>query len=469
VEVARTSPRRPHLIEMRDILIVDDEPNIRRMVGSLLRAEGYSVREASSGDAGLLEVEREEPDVVLMDLFMPGSDGLDVLPKVIQAAPRAPVIMMSGRATLSDAVRATKLGAFHFIEKPLTPEAVLLTVRSALELRRTRELNQALRAELGGDDTMVGESPAVEQVRALVSRVAPTDARVLITGESGTGKELVATAIHRFSPRAAGPLVRVNCAAIPRDLVESELFGHEKGSFTGATERRRGRFELAHQGTLFLDEVGDLGMDAQAKLLRALEAGEIERVGGAAVVRVDVRVIAATNKELRAEVAAGRFREDLYFRLLVIPIHIAPLRERAADIPLLVEHFLARNHARTGLRPPLLTDDAIQALTRHTWPGNVRELGNILERLAILFSGTVVGPAQIGSVMAGSPAATPTRHGPFEPADDRPLSERLDDVERSIILSALELCSGNVADAARQLKTDRPNLYRRMRRLGLDR
>jgi two-component system, NtrC family, nitrogen regulation response regulator NtrX len=454
---------------MHDILIVDDEPNIRRMVGSLLRAEGYRVREAPTGEAALEQARSEEPDVVLMDLYMPGGNGLEFLPRIIEQAPRAPVIIMSGRASLSDAVRATKLGAFHFIEKPLTPEAVLLTVRSAVELRRTRELNRALRAELGADETMVGESPAMVQVRELIARVAPTDARVLVTGESGTGKELVATAIHRFSTRAAGPLVRVNCAAIPRDLVESELFGHERGAFTGATERRRGRFELAHGGTLFLDEVGDLGLEAQAKLLRALEAGEIERVGGSEPVRVDVRVIAATNKELRAEVAAGRFREDLIFRLLVIPIHIAPLRERAADIPLLVDHFLARNYARTGMRPPWPSADALDALERHPWPGNVRELSNILERLTILYAGSVVDAAQISSVLAGSPAGVPPASSPFDPHDERPLGDRLDDLERSIILGALDAADGSVADAARRLRTDRPNLYRRMRRLGLDR
>jgi two-component system, NtrC family, nitrogen regulation response regulator NtrX len=455
---------------MSDILIIDDEPNIRRMVGSLLRAEGYRVREAASGEAGLAALRADEPDVVLMDLYMPGGHGLEVLPRILEAAPHAPVIMMSGRATLSDAVQATKLGAFHFIEKPLTPEAVLLTVRSAAELRRTRELNQALSAELGAGEAMVGTSAAMEKVRNLIARVAPTDARVLVTGESGTGKELVATAIHRLSSRAAGPLVRVNCAAIPRELVESELFGHEKGAFTGAAERRKGRFELAHAGTLFLDEIGDLGLDAQAKLLRALESGEIERVGGSEVVRVDVRVIAATNKELRAEVSAGRFREDLYFRLLVIPIHIAPLRERRDDVTLLVQHFLARTHARTGLRPPVIADDAMQALASHPWPGNVRELGNIVERLAILYPGTTVDAARIRTVLVGSPAPAAGAPPPaFDPADERPLAERVDEVERSIILGALDAADGNVADAARRLRTDRPNLYRRMRRLGLDR
>jgi two-component system nitrogen regulation response regulator NtrX len=450
------------------ILIVDDEPNIRRMLASLLRAEGYRVQEAGSGRAAVLEVQTAEPDAVVMDLYMPEGNGLDALPQLREVAPELPVIMMSGKATLSDAVRATKLGAFHFIEKPLSPEAVLLTLRSALELRQAREINRALRAELGQGENMVGRSPAIEAVRSLIARVAPTDARVLITGESGTGKELAAAAIHRFSPRGAGPFVRVNCAAIPRELVESELFGHERGAFTGATDRRKGRFELADGGTLLLDEVGDLGSDAQAKLLRVLEAGEIERVGGGEPIAIDVRTISATNKDLRAEVAAGRFREDLFFRLLVIPLHLPPLRERREDIPLLVAHFLATNRIRDGLRPPRLTPAAIQALERHSWPGNVRELANIVERLTILHPGAEVGVSEIRAVLLGAAPASAPQPG-YSDEDDRPLADRMDDYERQLIVGALRAGEGNVADAARRLHTDRANLYRRMRRLGIDR
>jgi two-component system nitrogen regulation response regulator NtrX len=453
---------------MQSVLIVDDEPNIRRMLGALLRAEGYEVREAGSGRGALAEVRGEEPDAVMMDLYMPDATGLDVLPELRKAAPDVPVLMMSGRASLSDAVRATKLGAFHFVEKPLAPEAVLLSLRSALELRRTRAVNRALRAELRGNDGMVGRTPAIEAVRSVVERVAPTDARVLITGESGTGKEVVATAIHEQSQRHAGPLVRLNCAAIPRDLVESEMFGHEKGAFTGATERRRGRFELASGGTLFLDEIGDLSLEAQAKLLRALEGGEVERVGGHEPIRVDVRILAATNKELRGEVAAGRFREDLFFRLHVIPIHLPPLRERREDIPLLAEHFLGR-HAANGLRPPRLLPGAMDALVRHPWPGNVRELANILERLSILHADGEVGPAEIRVLLAGG-GPPPADGGPaYRDDDDRPLADRLDVYERELLNGALEAASGSVAEAARRLQTDRANLYRRMRRLGIDR
>src|SRR5512147_1632527 len=304
---------------MPSVLIVDDEPNIRRMVGALLAAEGYEVRDAPDGASGLARAVEVEPDVLLLDLMMPGElDGLATLARVREAVPDVPVVMMSGRAGLSDAVKATKLGAFHFLEKPLTPESVLLTLRSALELRQARREARVLREDLGLAGEMVGASPAMQRVRAMIDRVAPADARVLIMGESGTGKELVAAAIHRGSARRERPLVRVNCAAIPRDLVESEMFGHEKGAFTGATERRIGRFELADTGTLFLDEVGDLGAEAQAKLLRAIEAREIERVGGAKSIRVDVRIVAATNRDLTRAVAEGSFREDLLFRLNVI-------------------------------------------------------------------------------------------------------------------------------------------------------
>jgi two-component system nitrogen regulation response regulator NtrX len=453
------------------VLIVDDEPNIRRMLGSLLRAEGYRTREAGSGKGALAEVMGDEPDAVLMDLYMEDGTGLDALPKLLEAAPGLPVVMMSGRASLSDAVKATRLGAFHFIEKPLSPEAVLLTLASALELRKTRELNRALRAELGDGEEMVGRSLAIEAVRTLISRVAPTDARVLLTGESGTGKEVAANLIHTHSARAAGPYVKLNCAAIPRDLVESELFGHERGSFTGATERRRGRFELASGGTLFLDEIGDLSPEAQAKLLRALEAGEVERVGGSEPIKVDVRIVAATNRDLRAEVAGGRFREDLFFRLHVIPLHLPPLRERREDVPLLVEHFLAKNRRRTGLRPPRLAPGAMEALGRHAWPGNVRELANILERLCILHAGAEVGAGEIRALLAGAGplAPEPAAGAAYNDDDTRSLADRLDDYERALLEGALDSADGSVAEAARRLKTDRANLYRRMRRLGINR
>jgi len=452
---------------MPTALIIDDEPNIRRMVGALLGTEGYEVREAADGASGIARAIESEPDVVLLDLMMPGDmDGMGALERLRAEIPDSPIVMMSGKAGLSDAVRATKLGAFTFLEKPLTPEGVILALASAMELRRARLESRALRADLGLAGDMVGESLSMQKVRDLIARVGPTDSRVLISGESGAGKELVAAGIHFSSPRRDRPFVRVNCAAIPRDLVESEMFGHEKGSFTGATERRIGRFELAHTGTLFLDEVGDLGPEAQAKLLRAIEAREIERVGGGQPIRVDVRILAATNKDLSRAVTEGRFREDLYFRLNVIPLQVPPLRERPSDIPLLVRHFAAMHRSRTGQRPPNWSEGAMALLTRHRWPGNVRELANIVERLSILNVGGEVTEEAVRGVL-------PVERGPVaaplpDPASlDRSLSETLDDYERTLIARALSMADGNVAEAARKLKTDRPNLYRRMRRLGL--
>ena len=461
---------------MPEILVVDDEANIRRMVGRLLETEGHRVREAAHGAAALAAVAEEEPDVVLLDLAMPEMDGLTALRSLREGRPDLPVVMMSGRATLADAVQATKLGAFHFIEKPLNPEAVLLTVRGALELRRARELSRALVAELGTGHDMVGSSEAMRRTRELIRRVAPTPARVLVTGESGTGKELVAAALHALSPRAAGPFVRVNSAAIPRDLVESEMFGHEKGAFTGAIDRRRGRFELADGGTLFLDEVAELGAEAQAKLLRVLESGEFQRVGGQETIRVDVRVVAATNRDLEAEVAAGRFREDLYYRLNVIPIHLPPLRDRLSDLPELVAHFFGRLQSRHGLVPPSLRPDALDRLAAYGWPGNIRELANLCERLAILYPGRELGAAEVARVLPtagerGAAGAGPAvAVAPALPATgEESLADALDAYERRLIAAALEAAGGNIAEAARRLRTDRPNLYRRMRRLGIDR
>jgi two-component system, NtrC family, nitrogen regulation response regulator NtrX len=447
-----------------EILLVDDEANIRRMLGALLRSEGFAVTEASSGNAALLQLEQQEPDVVLLDLLMPpGPDGLETLTLMRDRGRTAPVIMMSGKAQLNDAVRAVKLGAFQFLEKPLTPESVLVTVRAALELNRTRAENRALHAELARRGTLIGEGPAMQQVRAMIARVAPTEARVLITGESGTGKELVAAAIHEASARKGRPFVTVNCAAIPRDLVESEMFGHERGAFTGATERRIGRFELAHGGTLFLDEVGDLSQEAQAKLLRTLETGELQRIGAETVARIDARVISATNRDLENAVERGGFREDLFFRLNVFPIHLPPLRERLEDLPALVAHLAERVRPRNAA---IFNDAALQALAGYSWPGNIRELANLVERLSIL-SGPVVDGAAVRQVLRG-PAGAPQLPTISGVQPGRALSDALDDFERSYIVAALGQADGNMAEAARILQTDRANLYRRMRRLGLE-
>jgi two-component system nitrogen regulation response regulator NtrX len=448
------------------VFVVDDEANIRRMVRALLEVEGFETAEAPNGSAALTDLEAAAPDAILLDLMMPGGpDGLATLEQLKQRAPDVPVVMMSGKANLADAVRATKLGAFQFLEKPLTPEGLLVALRGALELSRARAENRRLHEALGHSDPLVGVSQALDEVRALIARVAPTEARVLITGESGTGKELVASAIHRNSVRATRPFVCVNSAAIPKDLVESEMFGHERGAFTGATERRVGRFELADQGTLFLDEVGDLSLDAQAKLLRVLETGVIERLGAEKPITVNVRVIAATNKDLPRAVQNGQFREDLLFRLNVLPIHIPPLRRRSEDVAPLVQHFVARHQARLG-RPVRIDAGALQLLVAYNWPGNVRELANIVERLTILASGDIITAEDVTRVLppeAGGDAAVDG--GAWS---DIELSQALDRYERTLIARALSAAQGNVADAARKLSTDRANLYRRMRRLGLE-
>jgi two-component system nitrogen regulation response regulator NtrX len=445
------------------VLLVDDEANIRRMLGALLRSEGFSVTEASNGNAALLLLDQADPDVVLLDLLMPpGPDGLETLTRIRDRGRAAPVIMMSGKAQLTDAVRAVKLGAFQFLEKPLSPEGVLVTVRAALELNRTRAENRALQAELARRATMIGTGPAMQQVRSLITRVAPTEARVMVTGESGTGKELVAAAIHAASQRRERAFVTVNCAAIPRDLVESEMFGHERGAFTGATERRLGRFELAHGGTLFLDEVGDLSAEAQAKLLRTLETGELQRIGAEMTLRIDTRVVAATNRQLEEAVNDGTFREDLFFRLNVFPIHLPPLRERLEDLPMLVSHLAERVRPRNAAT---FTEGALEVLASYSWPGNIRELANLVERLSIL-SGPLVDAQAVRQVLRGAPlSATPGTSG--TPAS-KSLSDAIDDFERSLIASALAQAQGNMAEAARLLQTDRANLYRRMRRLGLE-
>jgi len=446
------------------VLIVDDEANLRRMLRAVLEAEGYGVIEADGGDAALAVCDRSHPEVVLLDLMMePGPDGIAVLEQIIARFADLVVVMMSGQATLSDAVRATKLGAFQFLEKPLSPESVLAAVGAAVELSKTRVENLVLRAQLPPDDEILGASAPMQGVRHLIERVAPTPSRVLILGESGTGKELVARAIHRASPRGKRPMVSVNCAAVPRDLLESEMFGHERGAFTGAVAARKGKFELANDSTLFLDEIGDMHVDLQAKLLRVLETGVLERVGSESERAVDVRVVAATNHDLERATATGEFREDLFYRLNVFPIVVPPLRERLDDLPDLIRHFSAKAGARSAKRPREFSDEATRRLARHTWPGNVRELANVIERLTII-GDEIVSPREIDLVLG-----TRARPVPSVPGRGRSLAADLEAYEREIIGSALEDANGNVAEAARILETDRANLHRRMRRLGMSR
>lgn len=453
---------------MPTVLIIDDEANIRRMLAALLRAEGFLVDEAGNGSAGLIALEKSEPDAIFLDLMMPpGPDGLETLSQLRSRGIDVPVIMMSGKAQLADAMKAAQLGAFQFIEKPLSPETVLVNLKSALELGKTRSQNRALRQALETRDEMVGSSTVLRQVRQLVAQVAPTDARVLVTGESGTGKELVAAAIHRASRRAKAPFVTVNCAAIPRDLVESEMFGHERGAFTGATERRLGRFELADSGVLFLDEVGDLNLEAQAKLLRTLETGVLQRLGAEQPTTVDVRVISATNRRLEQAVGGGGFREDLFFRLNIFPIHLPPLRERLEDLPALVAHLAQRT--RPG-RSQQYNADALTLLTQYRWPGNIRELANLVERLGIL-GGEIITAEDVRLVLPGGASAARRFGGSAEVEEtidpNVSLTDALDNYERELIGTALRQAEHNVAEAARLLQTDRANLYRRMKRLGL--
>ncbi|MFQ5790632.1 MAG: sigma-54-dependent transcriptional regulator, partial [Acidobacteriota bacterium] len=407
------------------VLVVDDEASIRRTMRMTLEYEGFEMLEAATGADALRTVENERPDLVFLDIKMPGMDGLEVLGELKEKAGQVPVIIISGHGNVQTAVQATKLGAFDFIEKPLETERVLLAARNALRRKELEEEVGQLRLRFERHYQMVGSSPAMEKVREAIRRSAPTNATVLISGESGTGKELVARAIHSNSNRARGPFVQVNCAAIPEDLIESELFGHEKGSFTGATSKQIGKFELAHRGTIFLDEIADMSPRTQAKVLRVLQEGEVERVGSSATKRVDVRVIAATNKKLDEEIERGRFREDLYFRLSVIPIRTPPLRERPEDIPVLVDHFTDSFSAEDSLRKKRFSPEAMERLKKYTWKGNIRELRNTVERLLIMAPGDVIEAEDLPeSIRYASDVVLPDHRGVSTLKEFKEMSER---------------------------------------------
>src|SRR6266545_4853943 len=384
------------------LLLIDDEPNILSSLRRALEIEGHDVEVAGGGRIGLEKLAARAFDLVMLDVMMPELDGLQTLKLIREKDPELPVIMMSGHATIETAVQATKLGAQDFIEKPLSSEKTLLTVRNALALAKLRREHAELTEKARADMAMIGASPRMRAIFDKIRMVAPSAGRVLITGENGTGKELIARALHDHSKRADRPFIKLNCAAIPSELIESELFGHEKGAFTGATQMRRGKFELADGGTLFLDEVGDMNPSAQAKVLRVLQEGELERVGGHETLKVDVRVIAATNKNLAAEIAAGRFREDLFYRLNVVPIDLAPLRERREDVPGLVEHFLTHACRVDDRREKRMAPGAVTMLMQYDWPGNVRELKNLIERLVILTGDSeVIGEADVQDALPG--------------------------------------------------------------------
>ncbi len=451
------------------ILVVDDEPGIRQALRQMLEYEGYQVRDAKDGPAALAAYSEEPADLVLLDIKMAPMDGLDVLDRLRAKDPDVVVVMISGHGSVETAVEALKRGAFDFLEKPPDRGVVLKRISNALAERELERENAELRkAQMAaGAGPIVGNSPVLMEVLEKVRRIAPTRAYVLITGDNGTGKELVAREIHLRSERAKGPFVEVNCAAIPHELIESELFGHEKGAFTGAHARRTGKFELADKGTLFLDEVGDMSLAAQAKVLRALQDGVVQRVGGATSIEVDVRVLAATNKDIESEIREGNFREDLYYRLNVVPLHVPPLSRRREDIPLLVEHFGRVYCEENGMPPKKFEPEAIESLTERPWPGNVRELKNTVERLVILAPGETISAADVEALsgpragVSGGTADLIETHSSF--------TDYRDAAEKAFLAAKLDENDWNVSETARKLGMQRSHLYKKIEKHGLSR
>ncbi len=458
------------------LLVIDDEAAIRDTMRMLLEYDGYDVLVAGSGHEGLTLVERENPDLVFLDVKMPGMDGLEVLSRIRGLNDSLPVVIVSAHGNTTTALEAGRLGAFRFIEKPLSKDYVLDAVREGLELGQLRRENRQLRSTLESRHQVVGESAGLKSVMDQVRRAAPTNATVLILGESGVGKELIARAIHRNSLRAKERFVQVNCAAIPEELIESELFGHERGAFTGATEKQTGKFEQADKGTIFLDEVADMSAKTQAKVLRVLQEGEVERLGSARTIKVDVRVIAATNKDLEQEIAGGRFREDLYFRLSVIPISTPALRERLEDIPTLVAHFVAQFSRENNRRPARFSTQAIEALKQARWRGNVRELKNVVERLLIMSGRDVIEAADVRAVVrsetrpegnGAAPAATTP--GAYTEGGSTPgtLREFKETAERAWLVAKLREHAWNISKTAEVIDTPRSNLYKKLEQYGI--
>jgi two-component system nitrogen regulation response regulator NtrX len=444
------------------ILIVDDEPGVRAALGGVLRDEGYTVEAVASGEECLERVTRGGVDLILLDVWLPGLDGLATFQRLRERRVDAEIVLISGHGNIESAVRAIKMGAFDFVEKPLSLDKTVLVIANALRQRRLEAENRALRARVDRQQTMVGESRVVQQLRDQIAMAAPTNGRVLIYGENGTGKELVARTLHMQSHRRLGPFVEVNCAAIPEELIESELFGHVKGAFTGAVSDRRGKFEVADGGTLFLDEIADMSVKTQAKVLRVLQEQTLELVGGSTRVRVDVRVVAATNKDLQAEIRSGRFRDDLYFRLNVVPIFVPPLRDRPDDIPLLADHFMAEFASEYGRRLKTFDAAATDVLQNYGWPGNVRELRNVIERLMIMVPGETITAADLSFLDA--PHERPVRTAP---AERMTLHDARDQFERDLILRTLAEQQGNMSRTADALGVERSNLYRKMKAFGI--
>lgn len=441
-------------------LVVDDEPGVRSSLKGVLEDEGFQVFTAASGEEGLEQVEEIRPDVVLLDVLMPlGIDGIETLRRLKGAGSDAAVMMISGHGTIEMAVTAMELGALDFIEKPLSVDRILIRLNQALEKRKLREENVLLKKERDERYQMIGESPAMRELVVRIQQVAPTNSGVLIMGENGTGKELAARAIHRNSKRSSQPFVQVNCAAIPEELIESELFGHERGAFTGAIASTQGKFEQADGGTILLDEIGDMSLRTQSKVLRVLEEREFTRVGGSKHIKTNVRVIAATNKDLSAEVKTGNFREDLFYRLNVIPIYVPPLRERIEDIPLLTTYFLTRYCRENGKRDKKISQEAMTLLQSYKWPGNIRELKNVIERLVIMAPSDIIKASDLPDNLTQQPTSVSSIK----------LKEARNDFERRFILQALRLNNWNITDTAAQLGIERTNLHRKMRQHNISR
>jgi DNA-binding NtrC family response regulator len=444
------------------ILIVDDELDLLTVFSRMLASEAHDVEIAASAEAALELLDRSSFDLVLTDLSMPRMDGFELLTRMRQRGDVTPTLVVSGAGTVEHAVRAIKLGALDFIEKPIHRERLVLTVQNALRFAQLQEAHGRLQADLG-EKTLVGRAPAMQRMQGLISRVAPSDGRVLIMGENGTGKELVAAQIHALSARNGGPFVKLNCGAVPRDLVESELFGHDKGAFTGAVAARKGRFELADAGTLLLDEIGDMPMPMQVKLLRVLQEGQFERVGGGRTLKVDVRVLAATNRDLATMVQEGSFREDLYYRLNVVTLHVPPLRDRKEDIGALIGHFTAQGRKGHGLQ---VTPEAIDVLKSYDFPGNVRELENLIERLAILFPNETISAQTVREVLASTPISQKVQRGPVYQRG-KGLRELLHDLERQIMMEAIAAHGNSKSAAAQALSTERSHFYKKCRQYGI--
>src|SRR5882672_4996722 len=454
------------------ILVVDDEAGVRGSLTGILGDEGYQVEAADSGEAALAVLEGRRFDLLLLDVWLPKMDGLESLSRVRTLDPEVPVVVISGHGSIETAVKAVRMGAQDFVEKPLALEKTLLVVKNALRQRKLEAENRALKEQVEHRWVMVGESPVLHALRADIAQAAPSNGRVLIFGENGTGKELVARNIHHLSLRSAGPFVEVNCAAIPEELIESELFGHTRGAFTGALTAKKGKFELADGGTLFLDEVGDMTLKTQAKVLRVLQEQKVEPVGGTATITVDVRVIAATNKNLEEEIRKGTFREDLFFRLNVIPFRVASLRERREDISLLARHFIAELSAEYGKRTKELTREVLDLLVAQPWPGNVRELRNIIERLVIMTPGDRIEARHLPASLVGGapPASEPaSTSGPLSAtvSDFPSLAAAREDFEKRYIWKKYQECGGNMSRTSEALQVERSNLYRKMKGYGL--